>query len=326
MNTRPALVTGANGFLGSHLADLLLTRGYAVRCLVRRTGNLRWLTGKPVDLVYGDFDREAALGEALAGVGTVFHLAGATRAPNEDEYMRVNRDGTRRLAEAAGAAGATRFVLVSSLAASGPSHPGRPNREEDPPAPTSAYGRSKLAGEMAVEEAAQIPWTVVRPSAVYGARDVDFPKLFRLVKRGLAPEFTGARQEISAVDARDVVDGILAAAECEAAAGRVYFLTHPEILSWRRVGEIAARALGRPYRRIPIPLGLLPSLAGLAGLAGRLTGRPNELPADRVADLRAPSWSCSPERAAGDFGFRPRFDAEHGIPDAVRWCVGAGWL
>jgi len=320
-----ALVTGANGFLGSHLVDLLLARGYAVRCLVRRTSDLRWLPRERVEFAYAGLEDAAGLTAAVSDVATVFHVAGVIYAPDDAGYLRVNRDGARRLVEAANTARVGRFVLVSSMAAGGPSRPGRPNREDDPPAPVGAYGRSKLAGEEAVREAARIPWTVVRPAAVYGARDAEFLKLYRMVKRGFVPEVPGG-QEIALVEARDLAAGMLAAAEAESAAGKVYYLTHPEAVSWRGLGEIVAGALGRRYRSVPVPAALLSPVAHLIGFGARVTGRPNPFPADRVADLTAPAWTCSPEQAARDFGFAPRHDAVHGVPEAVRWCKEQGWL
>src|SRR5690606_19552491 len=152
-DARVALVTGATGFVGSHLTEALVRRGWRVRCLTRRTSSTGWLPLDHVELVQADVgdpspDTRSALASAMRGVDVVFHLAAVTSAATDDEYFRVNVDGTRRMATMMGeVAPEAHFVLCSSLAAAGPPRPGRPAREGDRDSPQSAYGRSKLFSE-----------------------------------------------------------------------------------------------------------------------------------------------------------------------------------
>jgi len=321
----PVLVTGASGFLGSHLVERLVGRGIPVRCLVRESSNLTWLPRERVDLVYGEITRPESLEAAVAGVTRVFHLAGLTEAKDEARYLSVNATGTANLVRALTRRRQRpeRFVLVSSLAAGGPSRSGRPRLETDPDTPAGAYGRSKLAGERALA-GADFPWTVLRPPAVYGPRDRDFPKLFRLVRRGWSPRLTGPPQELSLVHVLDLVEGIAAAAESPAAVGRIFYLAHPEVVTWPEVARLAAEALGRPDRSFPLPRGCLLPLARGVGLIAALAGRPNPFPPDRVRDLLAPAWTCDPSAAAEAFGFRPKCGLRIGIPATVAWCREAG--
>ena len=146
---RHVLLTGATGFLGSHIAEGLCASGATVRCTVRKTSNLRWLKALSVETVQLDLGRPATeLDSALAGVSVVVHSAGLTRAPNEETFQRVNAEATGRLARAAVRNGVTRFVLISSLAARGPDSAvaAPPAGPAAPDSPVSAYGRSKLAG------------------------------------------------------------------------------------------------------------------------------------------------------------------------------------
>ncbi|MFI5403683.1 MAG: NAD-dependent epimerase/dehydratase family protein, partial [Planctomycetota bacterium] len=158
-NARCALVTGGHGFLGSHLVDALLDRGVRVRCLLRPGRPESLFSGRPVEVVRGDLRAADGLAAAVEGADLVFHVAGLIAARSPAEFHEVNAKGTARLAAAVAARGpVSRFVLVSSQAAAGPSLDGRPVTEDRPPGPLTHYGRSKLAGERALE-AAGIPFT-----------------------------------------------------------------------------------------------------------------------------------------------------------------------
>ena len=160
-------VTGGTGFVGAHLVRTLQERGDRVTCLVRRPELAERLGWRDVRLVRGDLDDAGALLEGCEGAELVFHVAGKVVAKNAADFMATNRDGTANVLEAAQEHGVGRFVLVSSLAAAGPTTPGHPIDETRHPAPVTDYGRSKLAAEVLVR-AMPFPWTIVRPPVVYG--------------------------------------------------------------------------------------------------------------------------------------------------------------
>jgi dihydroflavonol-4-reductase len=322
-----ALVTGANGFLGSHLTEYLLDRGWNVRGLVRRTSDTRWLPVDRMELVYGDVTDPGSLPAAVKDVTVVYHLAGVTRARNEATYRRVNVEGTGNLARAARDAGVERFLLVSSLAAGGPSRPEVPRTEDDPDRPVSGYGRSKKAGEEALAGYADgLSWTVVRPPAVYGPRDRDFLILARFAVRGWVIRFTGPPQPASVVHVRDLVRAILDASRSETARGRVYYVAHPETTTLTGMGRQMGVVRGRRPRNLVVPLGIVSAVARVSGLIAALFGRRNPLPADRIPDLRAEAWTCDPDRAKRDFGFRASVGTEQGIAEVMEWYAKEGWI
>src|SRR3954466_4167139 len=142
------LVTGASGFIGRHLCRLLVRRGHAVTALVRRTSAREALAEAGARFVQGDLATGEGLDGAVVEADWIFHLAGLTKARTEAEFHEVNARGTERLLEALlRRPPAPKVFPCSARAAAGPSRPGQPRSEEDPPAPISAYGRSKLAGE-----------------------------------------------------------------------------------------------------------------------------------------------------------------------------------
>ena len=175
------LVTGATGFIGSHLAERLLADGHRVRCLVRRTANRRWLGDPRLELADGSITEPSSLPAAVAGIDIIFHVAGLTAARSREEFFRGNHDGTKNMLEAAARAGKPlRFVHVSSQAAAGPSPTATPIDESFPCRPITAYGESKRAAEEEVlKYADQFPITIVRPPAVYGPRDNGVYTFFR---------------------------------------------------------------------------------------------------------------------------------------------------
>ncbi len=179
-------LTGGTGFVGSHLAEELLGAGFRVRALARRPDNPGWLKGLAVEIVKGDVRDAPSLEALVAGASTVVHAAGKTSARSEAEYMAANAAGTANVVRATlGRAPEAHFVLVSSVAAAGPSRDGMPVKATAPGRPVSAYGRSKLEGENEVRSRARLSYTILRPCAVYGPRETAIRDLFVAASKGV---------------------------------------------------------------------------------------------------------------------------------------------
>ena len=322
-----ALVTGANGFLGACLTRQLVGLGGRVRCLVRRKGDLAELSGLPVDLMYGDVVDLPSLRSAIEGCEVVFHLAGIRRAPNREHFFRVNAQGTSNLCEAMSQAnGRRRLVLCSSLAASGPSSPTRPRREEDPLEPRDWYGESKAEAErIASSFAGAIDLAIARPCRILGPGDRENLFFFKLVRTGLRLSVAGGPRPISMVDVEDVVVLLVLLATRPEAIGQAFFAAG-EDTTLEELQQSVARTLGRTTRQVRVGPGTLRLLGALADGASHLLGRYLPFSRKMVQQLLAPAWTCSAEKAERLLGFRPRWSIPDSVRRSVAWYQQRGWI
>lgn len=322
------LITGATGFVGSHLVDALAGRGVVIRALVRRTSRTGRLERHGAELVEGGLDDAAALRRAVEGVDVVFHLAALIAARNEAEYEQVNLGGTKRLLDAIAAAAdkPRRLVYMSSLAAIGPSRDGRPVSRDDTCAPLTAYGRTKLAGERVCLEADDLIETIVlRPPVVYGPRDREMFRFFQLAAKGIFPIPSGPERLVQLVHVTDLVEAAVHAAAAPAANG-IYHVAEPRAYTWREVAGHFGLALGRRVRIVKVPASLFTAAAALSEAAAGALGRTTVFNREKARELLAPGWLCETEALRREVGFVPRIALATGLAQTAAWYRAEGWL
>jgi dihydroflavonol-4-reductase len=325
------LITGATGFIGGHLIEALCadsqlhTDAPPVRCLVRSKPARRALPDG-IQISPGDLESGVGLTEALAGVDTVIHLAGVTKALAPQSYHSGNVIGTRNLVRAIAAEHRpVRLVHVSSLAAVGPSPDGTPADEQTIPHPFTHYGKSKLAGEALVRQ--EYPEAVIlRPPVVYGPRDTDVFEILKPLAKGWAVEIGGGDRWFSAIYVRDLVAGLIAAARSPRAAGQTYFIAHPVAVSWKEFAAVAASLMKIRPRSLTVPPWLARAAGLFAEMGARATGKPSIISRDKVADAACRWWLCDPSRLAREVGFSADTGIEAGLRETLVWYKGAGWL
>ena len=326
---KTVLVTGANGFVGARLCEVLLERGYAVRALVRDSSDLSRLEGVDVQLVYGELGDPASLKEAVAGVDVVIHSAGRIKAPSLRDYLEANKQGTFNLLEAARevAPDLSRFVYVSSLAAGGPGPTDRPVTEDDPPRPVSPYGASKLAGEKEVFAFAdRLPVTAIRPPAVYGPGDTQVLGFFRTVCWHIKPYFGPSTAQLRLVYVDDLVEGLILAAEHQQAIGEVFYIADDKSHTWLELENIIAREAEVWAMPLRIPRWFVRSMATVAELAFKPIGKTPALNRHKAEDFLQENWTCSVAKAARMLGYRCRYPFEKGAAVTIKAYREKGWL
>jgi nucleoside-diphosphate-sugar epimerase len=249
------LVTGANGFVGSHIVEKLVENGVNVFCLVRKTSNLRWLEGLPLKYIFADFDAESSLGDAVKNMDFVVHCAGAVRARTKQDYFKVNCQNTVNLCNAILKCGVNlkKFIFMSSQAAQGGSSAKFLRKLSDKEEPVSDYGISKLAAENEIRTllTGKIPYTILRPASVYGPRDKDIFILFNLVKKHLKL-FTVSKRYLQVVFVKDVVNVVDSCLKNSKTDGKTYYLADGEFYTWKKIAEIIAKV--QDIKTIPVPL------------------------------------------------------------------------
>lgn len=321
-----ALVTGGNGFLGSHLIEALLQRGYRVRCLVRKTSDLKWIKELKIDFFIGDLSDPSSLHQAVRGVDYIYHLAGVTKAIKPELYYEANRNGTKNLLDVCSANGEElqKFVYVSSLAAAGPSWDGTPIKETSPLRPITDYGKSKLEGEREVwRYKSRIPVTIIRPPVIYGPRDRQLLSFFQTVKRGIIPILS---MKLSLAYVRDVVATLLLAGEKEESRGEAYFVCGPKVSSWGEIGGLASEIMGVRGLRFRLPAFSPYPVAFFCEALSFLTTKPTVLNLQKAREMSQRYWVCDPKKAWEELGFRPQYPLRLGLRETIDWYKGQGWL
>lgn len=326
-----AVVTGSSGFIGSHLVEALLARGATVRALIRPESRVASRTAR-VTYHVADLldDRSLRESDVWTGATHVFHLAGVTKARTMAEFRYGNVVPTANILAALAARGSRlqRFVLVSSQAAAGPaSSADRPVREDDAPQPVEAYGRSKLEAETVVLRSGDsIPVTIIRPSAVYGPRDVDFLSVFKQATNRIAVYAAPADQLMTIVHVADLVRAIIGAIEQPRARGRAYFVGSEVPVSWRELYEMIATVASSTFRPVQLPPRILRAAGQAGDLFSRLTGRAVLLNSNKVALAIPKWWVCDSARARDELAWHPQIQLQDGLRDTYLWYRESGLL
>jgi nucleoside-diphosphate-sugar epimerase len=317
-----ALVTGATGFIGSHLTEALVRQGFDVTCLIRKNSDLRYFEGLNSSLITGDCREPESLTE-IKGFDYVFHLAGLTKASSEEEAYFANEKGTENLVNVvmAGNPGLKRFVYISSLAAAGPSRDGRPLTEDMDPDPVSVYGRTKLGGEKFVRsQKGTMPFTIIRPPAIYGPRDKDLLVFFRMIKSGIVPYW--GKSFYSFLYVEDLVNGIILSAVKAEGEGEVFYMSDGAIYSTDDIIDSISEAIHCRPVRLKVPKCVIPCIGAIAD---KIKGC-SIINADKMRELRHSHWTCDTGKAVGKLGFAPRVKIREGAKWTSDWYRIHNWL
>jgi nucleoside-diphosphate-sugar epimerase len=322
-------VTGGTGFVGSHTIELLLERGFQVRCLVRRSrSNLGWADGLPIEIVRGSYYDPDSLREAVGTVDYVLHIAGITKARKPREFNDGNVLSTRNLLEAAAAnPKLKKFCFISSLTATGPSLDGKPVDENTPCHPITTYGITKLGAETICQlHANQVPIVILRPPAVYGPRDHDGFGLYQLASKGIIPGFGSKEKMVSLIYGPELARAIVDATVSERTVGETYFVADAQAYSFCETMKSMARMLGKSARTIVFPTWLLYGLAGISEAVTVFQSGPSIFNIEKIRDLVQKYWVCSPAKLENHIGFRTQVSIEDGLRRTLAWYKENGWF
>ncbi len=317
-----AFVTGGTGFVGSHLVEALLERGYSeIRCLVR--SEPKWLNGLDIVPIRGSLHDSTKIKRALQDVDFVYHLGAMTRARTWDKLYEANVVSTMSLMAEAKAANIPKICVASSLAVVG--NAGEMLADESTSyAPVSMYGQSKLIMEYALADA-DLPTVIVRPPVVYGPRDRDLLSFFAAVNRGLCVAPQGDTG-LSLVYVKDLVRGIIAATESPRTTGETYYIGNQRVISWEQLQKSSESALGKTSRMIRVPRSLIMLLGTVSELAGRLSRTYPALNREKAREILHATKQCSSEKAREHFGYVSEVSLDNGVKETIAWYRAQDWL
>lgn len=308
---RTAFVTGATGFVGSHLASALVSGGWLVKAVVRASSSLvRLPRGCAVERT--GFDSPAALRAAMEGADAIFHIAGATSARCQEEFDSANALVTRAVAGAwRDSAPSAPFVLVSSQSASGPCGEG----------PMTPYGRSKLAAE-AVVRRCEGGWVIVRPPAVFGPGDEATAPLFRMASRGFFLSPPGRGSGFSLVYVKDLVELLAGLPEHSSVRRITLEPSYGRIFGWSEFRRALEAAAGRRLLHLVLPAPLVIAAGFLSETAGVLTGRCPVFDRHKSREFLASGWTCDVEPVERLTGWKADTPLEEALRETMEWVRG----
>lgn len=328
-NKEIAVVTGANGFVGSHLVDLLLEKGYSVRCITRKSSDLKWLDGKDIEIHdCGLFDLNG-LRKALKDSHYVFHVAGVVKSKTPEGYFQGNVETTKNLLDVSleNKNSIKRFVVVSSQTVTGPSLDGKPVTEETGCNPITTYGRSKLEEEkVTLTYADKLPVTICRAPAVYGERDTEIFIYFNTFSKGLTTTIGFNKKALSLIHVSDLVHGIYLAAVSDCSKGQIYFISSEKFYTWPEVNITTAKILGRKAIIVKVPHFLVYTIAAIAQFFAMFGNKAATLNLEKAKDITQQYWICDTSKAIRDLGFRQNITLEEGIRRTIRWYKEMKWI
>jgi nucleoside-diphosphate-sugar epimerase len=328
-NNPIAVVTGANGFVGSHLVDLLVSKNYQVRCITRKSSNIQWLKNKNVEIYdCGLFDKQG-LRKAFTNADYIYHVAGVVKSKKPEGYFKGNVDTTKVLLDVVleFKVNIKKFLIVSSQTVAGPSVNEIPVNEKDLPHPITTYGRSKLAQEeLAKKYMDKLPITICRAPAVFGERDTEIFIFFQTFSKGLFTTIGFDKKLVSLIHVSDLVDGLVIAAENSTSAGQIYFISSEEFYTWQQVGESTSKIMNKKPVHIAIPHFVVYTIAAIAQFFALFSSKPATLNIEKARDLTRHAWICSTEKAVKEIGYHQKISIEAGIRRTVSWYKENGWL
>ena len=321
-----ALLTGGTGFIGSHLAELLLDKSAEIFALVRDPHNLKWLKGLNLHLLEGDL---LSIPSLPSDIDYVFHVAGLTNSSDVADYYTVNQQGTASLFKSLHDQKILpkKIICLSSLAAVGPSFDRKPVQESDVPHPITPYGKSKLMGEAeALKFKEAYPLVILRAPAVFGPRDKDFLQYFKWIKRGALPAIGSKQRYMSLCYVKDLIRAFYLCSQKDLESGEIFNIGDQNPCSYDEFGELAGQAMGKKLKKVKIPISIGYLVALIADIAGRINKKPSILNLGKFKQMRQRSWIADMKKAKEKLSFQPQYSLQDAIQETLNWYLKHNWL
>lgn len=319
------LVTGASGFVGGHLVQAALDAGYDVHAGLRRTSSRKQLVDPRTKFFVLDFDDATQLTNDLSRekFDYIIHNAGLTAGKTQERLNKVNYGTLKTLVECIRMSRyiCKKLVLTSSLAAYGPAdmQAGSQVTLNDTPKPVTRYGRSKLKAEQYLAKQQDIPYIILRPTAVYGPRDKEFLTVYKTVKNRLKVLPGLSPQVLTFTYVKDLAQVFVHALR-STESNKAYFVTDGSEYTTEHFNDVIASKLNRKTLTLRLPIWLVSIVATISESLGQLRGTYPVLNKDKVNELRARSWTCDGQTTIEELGYSPSYSLDDGLEETIAWC------
>ncbi|HNX01189.1 MAG TPA: NAD-dependent epimerase/dehydratase family protein [Candidatus Cloacimonadota bacterium] len=319
------LITGANGFVGSYLAQFLSLQGYEVTALVRHTAKCELLPAN-VRLIRTDYCAYDLI-KAFIGQDVIIHTAATVRARKWDDYYDINVSLTEKMIEAYHQSeDPTHFIFMSSQAAAGMAQTGQQKHEDDPCTPISDYGRSKLLAEQKIRELCTKPWTIVRPASVYGPGDKDFLIFFKTVKNHFSLHIGNPNKNISLIYVNELAEFIQRVMESKESHNQIFFASDGHTYKQDDFVNGLEHVIPTWTLEVHIPDLILYPAAAFSEIGGFITKKAPVLNWQKKDELLGKNWVVSIEKAKNLLGFDPEPNLISNLQNTYKWYKQKGWL
>ena len=325
------LITGASGFIGSFIVEEALNQNFEVHAGIRKSSSRQYLKDPRIIFQYLDFDNDDVLRSILANnaYDYIVHNAGVTRAPNEEIYHKINASYTRKLIKILHEENVIprKFIFMSSMASYGPADfqtKGIVDRSS-PPHPVTQYGRSKLQAEQYIESFTDLPYMILRPTAVFGPRERDFISLYKSLNKGIELYLCHTQQNLSFIYVKDLVQLVFLAINSDLKR-KSYFVSDGNVYPALEYNSVLKKVLDKKTIKFVLPLSLVRVIASLSEYSNKLLGGQSILSKDKLNELTANNWACdiSPQRE--ELGFEANYSLEQAIKETIHWNIEKGNL
>ena len=331
MNVGKVLVTGANGFIGAFIVEEAQKKGLSVYAAVRKGSDVSALHELNPVILEIDYNNLSSIAEMLAKhkFEYIIHNAGVTKTPDPNEYMLINVDYLKHMIDAIRKSGIPikKFLYVSSLASIGPADFQKDGilNETSIPHPVTHYGRSKLAAEIYLNDQKDIPFLIIRPTAVYGPREKDLLNVFQMVNKHIEINPGFLPQKLTFIYVKDLVD-LMIKALLSNHQHKAYYATDGNVYTGDALSGFIRESLNKRTFKIKLPILMLQAIAYCSEKISGLWNSYPPLNIDKFHEIKARNWNCDVRNLYTDLGFKAEYDLKHGIDATCIWYKKNNWL
>lgn len=324
------LITGASGFVGFHLIEAALEKELEVYAAVRKSSVVEHLQSYKITYTSLDFANVESMEKEFREkkYDYIIHAAGTTKAKNQSEYNLINATYTINLIKAAERCNESikKIIFVSSLAALGPlDNVEKLITENTKPQPVTSYGKSKLLAEESIKDS-KLPLIVLRPTAVYGSRDKDIFIILKTFNKGLEPYIGKKVQQLSFIYVKDLARVTVSALFTSDEANGFYNITDGNCYDRYEMANITKNVLKKKTLKFHIPLSIVKVMALVLEESYAMLNKTPALNIEKLLELTAVNWCCNIEKACMNLAFKPSYNLQQGLTEALDWYKKNNWL